>query len=116
VPIIGRKKNRGEKMTHSIFKENIIDILDNIIDEGVHMVDSSGVIIYYNIFAAALDNINPDEAIGRHILEIYPSLTEETSTILKVIRIGKPILNYQQSFKNYKGLEITTLNSTIPIK
>ena len=103
-------------MTHSFFRENIVDILDNIIDEGVHMVDSSGVIIYYNRFAAALDNINPDEAIGRHILEIYPSLTEETSTILKVIRSGKPILNYQQSFKNYKGLQITTLNSTIPIK
>jgi arginine utilization regulatory protein len=103
-------------MIHSLFKENIEEILDNIIDEGVHMVDSSGVIVYYNKFAAALDNINPEEAIGRHILEIYPSLTEETSTILKVIRSGKPILNYQQSFKNYKGLEITTLNSTIPIK
>jgi len=103
-------------MIHSLFKENIVDILDNIIDEGVHMVDSSGVIVYYNKFAAALDNINPEEALGRHILEIYPSLTEETSTILKVIRSGKPILNYQQSFKNYKGLVITTLNSTIPIK
>lgn len=103
-------------MIHSLFKENIEEILDNIIDEGVHMVDSSGVIVYYNRFAAALDNINPEEAIGRHILEIYPSLTEETSTILKVIRSGKAILNYQQSFKNYKGLEITTLNSTIPIK
>ena len=103
-------------MIHSLFKENIEEILDNIIDEGVHMVDSSGVIVYYNKFAAALDNINPEEAIGRHILEIYPSLTEETSTILKVIKRGKPILNYQQSFKNYKGLVITTLNSTIPVK
>ena len=103
-------------MLNSFFKENIVEILDNIIDEGVHMADSSGVIIYYNKFAAALDNINPEEAIGRHILEIYPSLSEETSTILKVIRSGKPILNYQQSFKNYKGLAITTVNSTIPIK
>lgn len=103
-------------MIHSLFKENIEEILDSIIDEGVHMVDSSGIIVYYNKFAAALDNINPIEAIGRHILEIYPSLTEETSTILKVIRSGKAILNYQQSFKNYNGLLITTLNSTIPIK
>lgn len=103
-------------MIHSLFKENIEEILDSIIDEGVHMVDSSGIIVYYNKFAAALDNINPEEAIGRHILEIYPSLTEETSTILKVIRSGKAILNYQQSFKNYNGLLITTLNSTIPIK
>lgn len=103
-------------MIHSLFKENIIDVLNNIIDEGVHMVDSSGTIVYYNKFAAVLDNVNPEEAIGRHILEIYPSLTEESSTIIKVIKSGKPIINHQQTFKNYKGLEITTLNSTIPIK
>lgn len=103
-------------MIDTLFKENIADILDNIIDEGVHLVDHTGVIVYYNKFAAALDNINPEEAIGRHILEIYPSLTEETSTILKVIRSGKPIMNHQQTFKNYKGLEITTLNTTVPIK
>lgn len=99
---------------NSLFKENIEDILDNI-EEGIHIVDSSGKIVYYNKFAAELDNINPEEALGRHILEIYPSLTEETSTILKTIRTGKPILNYQQTFKNYKGIQITTINSTIPI-
>lgn len=103
-------------MINTLFKENIVDVLDNIIDEGVHLVDSSGVIVYYNKFAAVLDNVNPEEAIGRHILEIYPSLTEESSTIIKVIKSGKPIINHQQTFKNYKGLEITTLNSTIPIK
>ena len=99
---------------NSLFKENIEDILDNI-EEGIHIVDSSGIIVYYNRFAAELDNINPEEAIGRHILEIYPSLTEDTSTILRVIKTGKPILNYEQSFKNYKGIQITTVNSTIPI-
>lgn len=100
----------------SIFKENIEEILDNIIDEGIHIADNKGRIIFYNKFAADLDSINTAEAVGRHMLEIYPSLTEETSTILKVIKTGKAILNYQQSFKNYKGLQITTLNSTIPIK
>lgn len=99
---------------NSLFKENIEDILDNI-EEGIHIVDSSGKIVYYNKFAAELDNINPEEALGRHILEIYPSLTEDTSTILRTIKSGKPILDYQQSFKNYRGVEITTVNSTIPI-
>lgn len=101
-------------MLSSIFKENIEDILDNI-EEGIHIVDNSGKIVYYNRFAAELDSVNPEEALGRHILEIYPSLTWDTSTILKVIKTGKPILNNQQSFKNYKGVEITTINSTIPI-
>lgn len=102
-------------MIDSLFKENIVEILDHI-DDGIHIVDSSGKIIYYNKFAAQLDSINPEEAIGRHILEIYPSLTSETSTILRVIRNGEPILNNEQSFRNYKGRVITTINSTIPIK
>ncbi|SHI52427.1 sigma-54 interaction domain-containing protein [Lutispora thermophila] len=102
-------------MIDSLFKENIEEILDHI-DDGIHIVDSSGRIIYYNKFAAELDAINPEEAIGRHILEIYPSLTAETSTILQVIKTGTPILNHQQSFRNYRGQVITTLNSTIPIK
>ena len=101
-------------MFNSMFKENIEDILDNL-SEGIHIVDSTGKIVYYNKFAAELDNINPEDALGRHILEIYPSLTDETSTILKTIKTGKPILDYQQAFKNYKGVQITTINSTIPI-
>ena len=101
-------------MIDSLFKENIAEILDHI-EDGIHIVDNTGKIIYYNKFAAQLDNINPDEAIGRHILEIYPSLTPATSTILRVIKNGIPILNYEQSFRNYKGKVITTINTTIPI-
>lgn len=101
-------------MVDSLFKENISEILEHI-EDGIHIVDSNGKIIYYNKFAAQLDNINPEDAIGRHILEIYPSLTPQTSTILKVIRTGESILNYEQSFRNYKGKVITTINTTIPI-
>lgn len=102
-------------MLNSIFKENIQDILDNI-EQGVQIVDCNGRIVYYNRFTAALDNIEMGDALGRHILEIYPSLTEETSTVLKVIKSGLPIMNNQQIFKNYLGIEITTINSTIPIR
>ena len=102
-------------MIDSLFKENIREILDHI-DGGIHIVDSDGKIIYYNKFAAHLDSINPEEAIGRHILEIYPSLTAETSTILRVIKNGQPILDHEQSFRNYKGKVIDTINTTIPIR
>ena len=102
-------------MLNSIFKENIQDILDNI-EQGVQIIDCNGRIVYYNRFTAALDNIEMGDALGRHILEIYPSLTEETSTVLKVIKSGLPIMNNQQIFKNYLGIEITTINSTIPIR
>lgn len=87
----------------------------NIITDGIHIVDASGKIVYYNVAAKQLDEIDVDKAIGRHILEVYPSLSFETSTILKVLKTGKPIYNVEQNFVNYKGDKISTLNSTLPI-
>ncbi len=92
----------------------LIQAID-IINDGIHIVDASGKIVYYNMAAKQLDEIDVDKAIGRHILEVYPSLTFETSTLLRVLRTGKPIYNVEQNFINYKGDKISTLNSTIPI-
>ncbi len=92
----------------------LINALD-LINDGIHIVDASGKIVYYNVEAKQLDEIDMDKAIGRHILEVYPSLTFETSTLLRVLRTGKPIYNVEQNFNNYKGDKISTLNSTIPI-
>ena len=102
-------------MNDTFIKENIYEILDQI-DEGIHIIDKNGRIIYYNRFAQSIDDIDRDRAVGRHILEIYPSLSEETSTLLLVLRTGEPIYNVEQTFINYKGKKITTINSSMPIK
>lgn len=93
----------------------MLEILDRV-DEGIHVVDKNGRIVYYNEFAQKIDAIDIQRALGRHLLEVYPSLTYETSTLLTVIRTGKPILKVEQTFINYKGERITTINSTFPIK
>ena len=102
-------------MKDLFFKENILEILDYI-EEGIHIIDKNGRIIYYNLFAQTIDGVDRDKAIGRHLLEIYPSLTYETSTLLTVMKTGKPIFKEEQTFINYKGEKITTINSSIPIK
>lgn len=96
-------------------KENLLDILDHI-EEGIHIVDKNGRIVYYNKFAQKIDAVDIQRAIGRHLLEVYPSLTYETSTLLTVIRTGEPIFEIEQTFLNYKGEKITTINSTLPIR
>ncbi|SDK87228.1 sigma-54 interaction domain-containing protein [Natronincola ferrireducens] len=101
-------------MKKILTKRNIEKVLDYI-GEGIQIIDKKGKIVYCNLSAANLDNVNRDEAIGKYILDIYPSLTEETSTLLKVIKTGEPIYNFQQTFLNYKGYKITTINSSIPI-
>ncbi len=89
-------------------------VLDSI-NEGVHIVDPSGVTVFYNKVAAALDNLNPAEVVGRHILSVFPSLSEDTSTLLSVLRTGRPAPVRQQTFRNFKGDTITTVNSSLPI-
>ncbi len=85
------------------------------IDEGVHIVDATGVTVYYNAQAGELDGLEPESVIGRHILDVYPSLTWESSTLLKVCRAKRPLLSEQQTFTNFKGQRVTTVNMTLPI-
>lgn len=102
-------------MKDLFFRENIIEILDYL-EEGIHVIDKNGIIVYYNSFAQRIDGIEDHKVIGSHLLEIYPSLTEETSTLLMAIRTGGAIHKKEQTFLNYKGEKITTINSSIPIK
>jgi arginine utilization regulatory protein len=89
-------------------------VLDSI-NEGIHIVDTCGITVFYNKIAASLDNLDPDEVVGHHILSVFPSLSEDTSTLLSVLRTGRPAPVRQQTFRNYKGDTITTMNSTLPI-
>lgn len=95
--------------------KNFRTIMDHITD-GVQVFDSEGNLVYCNRRSAMLDDINIETSIGKNILEIYPSLTRETSTLLKVLRVGMPIFDMQQTYTTYKGKQITTLNSTLPIR
>lgn len=85
------------------------------IDEGIHVVDANGMTIFYNSVAASLDGLTPEEVHKYHVLDAFPSLTRETSTLLKVIQTGKPIYNQHQAYTNRKGKQIDTVNSTLPL-
>ncbi|HQJ57157.1 MAG TPA: sigma 54-interacting transcriptional regulator [Caldisericia bacterium] len=95
--------------------ESLIDILLNYVDIGIHIVDKDGVTLFYNKANSKLEGLNEDEVIGKNILDIFPSLTYETSTLLKVLKTKEPILNKLQVFLTYKGKEVTTLNYTFPL-
>lgn len=102
-------------MQDLFLRENINTILDYL-EEGVQIVDSNGIVVYYNTFVQQIDGIEREKVEGRYLLEVYPSLTENSSTLLTVIKTGEAIYNKEQTFLNYKGEKITTLNTSIPIK
>lgn len=94
--------------------ETLTKIL-NLIDEGVQFVDNSGRIVLYNAAMARLETLDPEQVMGRHFLEVIPSLSPETSTIFNVLQTGQAVRDKLQTYRSFTGREITTLNTTVPV-
>lgn len=98
----------------AISKEVLKAILSRI-DEAIHVVDLEGTTIYYNEVAARHDGLTVDEVVGKPVLRVFPSLNEDSSTLLKVLQTKKAIYNVAQSYTNVHGKKIETMNTTLPI-
>ncbi len=101
-----------------ISKSELNVILEKIlysIEEGVHVIDIHGKTLLYNDEMATLEEMNTKDVIGTNLLSLFPSLNEESSTLLRVLKTEKPIINKSQTYLNHEGKEITTINSTFPL-
>lgn len=85
------------------------------IDEGVHIVDSNGVTRIYNKAMEKIEGIGKGQTVGRHLLDVFPNWSIENSTLLTVLKTGKPLKLQKQSYLNLVGQKISTLNTTYPI-
>lgn len=95
--------------------EEILSAILKCIDEAIHVVNTDGITIFYNEVAARHDGLEISEVIGKPLLTVFPSLNNQSSTLLKVIETKKPIYNETQSFVNLHGRKIDTVNTTLPI-
>lgn len=87
----------------------------NSIDEGIHVVNRHGQTVFYNPTMAKMEGMDYNQVINSDVLALFPSLTPETSTILRALRTREPVYDQVQTYYNNKGQRITTLNSTIPL-
>ncbi len=79
------------------------------------VTDKEGYIEYYKVFNS-LGNRIVENPVGLHILELHQHLTEETSTIMRVLKNKEPIINEKQHLNIFKERTVTVLSTTIPIK
>ncbi len=94
--------------------ENILKLISENLYCGIFIVDKDGKVIFYNKSINDLAGVNVENAIGKHLLEIFPRLTEESSTIVKTLKTGEGIKNYVQNYYNYQDKLVTIFSSTIP--
>ncbi len=92
-----------------------LETLLESLELGVHAVDMRGRTIFYNRWAGKLDGLEPVEVIGKHVLDVFPSLTEETSSLLRVLKNQENISHEQQSYRNFRGDVVHTSNATRPV-
>mgnify|MGYP000996414210 CR=1 FL=1 len=90
------------------------DILE-MIDMGIHVVDSKGVTVFYNAAMGRLEMTEPSDMMGKGLAEMFPSLNRGSSTLLYVLQTGETIVDRVQTYFNYRGQEITTINTTCPL-
>lgn len=113
---MSREDQKGDagQPTEAFYRKVLEIILENL-DWGIQVTDRDGYTIYYNEAASRIDGIAQEDAIGKHVLEMFPSLSEEGSTILKVLRTGKPSLKQEQEIMNLHGRKFYLYTSTIPV-
>ena len=98
-----------EQMTYADF----LPVLDAL-SAGVIIVDHKGNIVFYNDAMARIDDISRDEAVGRHLTEIY-DLTHETSKLMQCINTRCPIVDRPFLYRTRMGRVANTLHSAFPL-
>ena len=95
--------------------EKILSLLANTIDEGIHVVNAEGITVFYSAGMATLEKIRAEDVLGKPFREVFSAIPEEESTLLKALK-GEGTVNKKQTYLNKYGKEITTINTTLPVK
>lgn len=95
--------------------KNILKLISENLYCGIFIVDKNGRVLFYNQSINDLAGLKMENAVGKHMLEIFPKLTEETSTILRTLKTGEGLKNYVQNYYNYQDKRVTIISNTVPI-
>ena len=84
--------------------------------DAILIADRHGVIEYSAMFSEQENGLIDEGFIGKHILEVYPELTEETSSHFRVMRMGAPVLNERQELTDFRRRQTILVSSTFPLE
>ncbi|MEW5784294.1 MAG: sigma 54-interacting transcriptional regulator [Bacillota bacterium] len=110
-PEIGR--HQTARLAKTVERELLAHSL-NIIEDGIHIVDSTGKTFFYSKALEQIENNKAAHVLGKHITEAY-QLDEDSSILLKVLKTGKPVKNHQATYFTKNGTKINIITNTFPI-
>ena len=83
-------------------------------DLGVLMTDHRGIMIFYNQVQATIDKMDPADVLGKPITQVY-RYNNDSSTCMRVLQHGKPIINYALSYRSDNANVGNTIHSVFPL-
>ena len=96
------------------YVEQILNLYNYI--DGLMVTNDKGIAEYYITYRPDINKLREEDVVGKNVCETYPDLDENTSSIMRVLKSGKPIYNEKQYLKTFKGENICAVNTTLPIK
>ncbi|MBC2705249.1 sigma 54-interacting transcriptional regulator [Desulfobacula sp.] len=103
------------KVTHKLNFEDIdIYRVLSAMHEGVVISDAKGTVRFFNETQAKIDDVDPKDAIGKKITDIY-QLTNDTSPTMKCLKSGKPILHEALMYRTRSGKIANIINHAYPL-
>lgn len=93
----------------------IMEKIFSLLDEGIHVVDKDRKTIIYNKAMGNMEEMDPEDVLNRPFREIFSHIPEDESTMLAALKYGKSTPEKQQTYLNYSGKEVTTINNTHPL-
>jgi arginine utilization regulatory protein len=99
----------GVDFSRLAFMELLCDL-----DLGVLMTDDKGILIFYNDVQATIDKMDPADVLGKPITQVY-KYNNDSSTCMRVLKHGKPIINYALSYRSHNADVGNTIHSVFPL-
>ena len=89
----------------TLILEKIAGMYEQI--DSVLITNKDGVIEYAALLDHRDNTLKNEDYTGRNILEVYPELTEETSSHFRAIRTGRPVIEEVQELTDFNGRQMT---------
>ncbi|GGA27643.1 sigma-54 interaction domain-containing protein [Psychrobacillus lasiicapitis] len=86
--------------------------------DNVLVVDANGITIFYDLADLHILKhlgLKPEEFLRKSVTSFYKNLSIEDSTLMTVLRTGKPLWNAKQELTSNNGFTYTSRSSTFPI-
>lgn len=94
--------------------QSISDLYDHI--DALIITNKEGIVEYSVMYCSETNSFENEGFTGKHVLEIYPSMTKESSSHFRVMKSGKPIIGEKQKLTDINGKSSFFVNSTFPIE